>query len=357
MSCRPLFLVAGFGLLLLAGCDSAVNFQLPVSKGPRAETVEVVDVESAPVLKPGGSGEFDAVDVLNPSVVRGVDGKYWNLYSGFDGKTWRTGLAVSANGGGPWSKMGRVLSPDPAIWEGDEYSAANGSALADAGGEILYWYQAGKVGGRTGPQIGLARSTDGKAWKKEAEAVLRPGPYRSWDERGVADPYVVRVGDFYYLYYTGLDRAQRQQLGLARSRDGVHWEKNAANPILTLGPPSAESIASSVTSTGPTDFEEAGLGEPAVFAAGGVYWMLYTGRAWDEQRRIGLAKSDDGVHWSRVSGWTFAGHESWDRKVVCDPTVEVMPDGLIRVWFGGGDVASPDERLNGRIGLITLRAR
>ena len=314
-------------LLILAGCDSAGNFRLPpLADGPRAASLEVVGVESAPVLERGAQGEFDSVDVLNPSVVHG-DEELLNFYSGFDGKSWHTGIA--AFHGARWVKLGLRLSPE----EGD-YIAANGSAVRADGG-YLYWYQRGRL-----PRIGLARLR-GLKFVKERETVLSPGPYRSWDERGVADPYVVRLGEFYYLYYTGLDRAHRQQLGLARSRDGVHWEKHAANPILELG----------------TDaLDEGGLGEPAVFEAGGVYWMLYTGRAWDEQRRIGLARSEDGVAWKRVSGWVFAGREDWDRKVVCDPTVLVDGD-VIRVWFGGGNVASPDERLNGRIGVATLRVR
>jgi hypothetical protein len=32
----------------------------------------------------------------------------------------------------------------------------------------------------------------------------------------------------------------------------------------------------------------------------------------------------------------------------------VRPDG-IRVWFGGGDVASPDENLHGQIGVAMLQ--
>ncbi len=305
-----------FACLFLTGCD----FRLPLVTGVAA-TLDVVRVEPAPLLTRGAPGDFDAVDVLNPSVVGG-----WNFYSGFDGKAWHTGVAKDGR------KLGRVLSPEG--WEGD-YISANGSALS-VNGEFLYWYQGGRL-----PRIGLARSTDGRTFRKEASPVLTPGPYRSWDEKGVADPYVLRVGEFYYLYYTGLDRAQRQQLGLARSRDGVHWEKSGANPVLTLG-------------TDP--FEEAGLGEPAVFAAGGVYWMLYTGRAWDEQRRILLARSSDGVSWERVRGWVFAGREDWNRKVVCDPTVEVEGE-TVKMWFGGGDVASPDERLHGAIGMAVLRVR
>ncbi|MGH9667151.1 MAG: hypothetical protein ACRD9L_22230, partial [Bryobacteraceae bacterium] len=82
--------------------------------------------------------------------------------------------------------------------------------------------------------------------------------------------------------------------------------------------------------------------------------MLYTGRYRDEERRIGLARSTDGVRWERVKNAPiFAGAEEWNSKVVCDPTVE--PDGdSVRVWFGGGDKPRPDERLDGQIGFAML---
>ena len=83
--------------------------------------------------------------------------------------------------------------------------------------------------------------------------------------------------------------------------------------------------------------------------------MLYTGRDRKEQRRIGLAYSKDGVRWQRVSEAPFfAGSDAWNANVVCDPTV-VEESGDIRVWYGGGDVASPDENLHGQIGEFRLR--
>ena len=107
MSLRNLI---GLPMLLLAGCDSAGNFRLPpVSQTSHATGLEVARAESAPVLERGASGEFDAVDVLNPSVVRGADGVLWNFYSGFDGRTWHTGAAKFV--GDRWTKLGRVLSP------------------------------------------------------------------------------------------------------------------------------------------------------------------------------------------------------------------------------------------------------
>ena len=226
-----------------------------------------------------------------------------------------------------------ILTPDPQTWEGS-YIAANGSALSYQN-QFWYWYQAGPRGK---PRIGLARAVDTHSWRKEPNPVLEPGPYGSWDEYGVADPYVVRIDPYFYLFYLGQDRARRQRLGVARSTDGVRWEKLRANPVLELGDPGA--------------FDENGLGEPAVWNSHGFYWMLYTGRDTTENRRLGLARSTDGVHWRKLPV-VFSGNQPWDAKVICDPTVEVA-GGVIRVWFGGGDVASPEENLHGQIGLAIL---
>jgi hypothetical protein len=75
--------------------------------------------------------------------------------------------------------------------------------------------------------------------------------------------------------------------------------------------------------------------------------MLVTGRSANEHRALALAHSQDGVHWT--SDRVYQGTEPWNRAVLCDPTVLVEGD-RVRVWFGGGDRASPDENLHGQIG-------
>ena len=157
---------------------------------------------------------------------------------------------------------------------------------------------------------------------------------RAWDERAVADPYVIRIEPYFYMYYLGQDRAVRQRIGVARSGDGVHWEKLRANPLVEM------------------DEEEAGIGEPAVWQSHGFYWMLYTVRDFAENRCLRLARSTDGVHWTKLAVH-YKGTQPWNSKVICDPTVVVEGD-RIQVWFGGGDVASPDENLHGQIGFATL---
>ncbi len=314
----------------ITGCGAYVGFELPLEQGDAANLRFEWQLRAEPVLSHGPNG-WDSSDALNPSVVR-FSGAYLNLYSGFDGRTWHTAAATSADGV-TWSKLGVRLSPDPHSWEGD-YIAANGSALPREG-ELWYWYQAG-----TPPRIGLARSRDGVSWRKEPSPVLELGPIGSWDERGIGDPYVIEVQSNLYMFYVGMDRARRQRLGVAKSGDGVHWTKLISNPVLEIGPDAS--------------FDENGLGEPAVWRSHGRYWMLYTGRDRHEVRRIGLAESADGLHWQRSTrAPVFAGSQNWDAKVVCDPSV-IPAEGGVHVWFGGGDVARPDERIHGQIGYAFL---
>lgn len=257
-----------------------------------------------------------AVDTLNPTVANGK-----LFYSVFDGKSWHTALEDT-----------RVLSPDSRSWEGD-YIAANGTVIY-RNGEYLQWYHAA---GPSIPKIGFARSKDGKVWQKHPSPVLDQGPRGSWDERGVADPYVIEAGGQLWMFFLGQDRAHRQRLGVARSSDGITWTKLRTNPVIEKGSSS--------------EFDELGLGEPAVWHSHGMWWMLYTGRDRKEVRRMGLAKSRDICNWEKVPESVIEGDQSWNVKTVCDAHTEIQPDGRVKVWFGGGDVAHPAERVNGKIGI------
>jgi hypothetical protein len=298
---------------LAAGCGRYASFTLPEAPGGDTSLGYRFVAEPEPVVT---RGEFR--DALNPSVAGRV-----NLYSVYDGQ-WHTALATSEDGM-HWRKQGIVLRA-----AAGSYIAANGSAVS-YGGQVWYWYETGT---KDRLRISLARSADARTWRSEPAPVLDVGPVGAWDERAVADPYVIRIEPYFYMYYLGQDRAVRQRIGVARSGDGVHWEKLRANPVVEM------------------DEEEAGVGEPAVWQSDGFYWMLYTVRDFAENRYLRLARSTDGVRWTKLAV-RYKGAEAWDSKVVCDPTV-VVDRGRILVWFGGGDVASPDENLHGQIGFATL---
>jgi predicted GH43/DUF377 family glycosyl hydrolase len=320
-----------FSLCVLTGCVPYRDFTLPLQPGNAQKLTIEFQPRHDPVLTRGSKGAWDAHDVLNPSVIKTGTG-YLNLYSGFDGTTWRTGIATSPDRL-TWTKRTQILAPSPSSWEGG-YIAANGSVIEHSG--LSYYYQAGQP-----PRIGLAREISGSSWTKRTQPVLDVGPYGSWDEMGVADPYVIEEAGKLYMFYLGMDRARRQRLGVAMSDDGTNWYKLRSNPVLELGSFGA--------------FDENGLGEPAVWVSNGFYWMLYTGRDRREYRRLGLARATDGVHWGKLP-YVFSGSDPWDSAVICDPTV-LVEGGEIRVWFGGGDVPHPVQEIHGQIGYGVLRIR
>src|ERR1017187_7444883 len=163
-----------------AGCGRYANFTLPEVPGGDPSLVFRFMAEPEPVLT---RDQFR--DALNPSVAGRV-----NLYSVYDGQ-WHTALATSEDGM-HWRKQGIVLRA-----AAGDYIAANGSTLSYGGG-ISYWYETGK---KDRLRISLARSKDARTWRREAAPVLETGPVGAWDERAVADPYVIRTGGYFYMYY------------------------------------------------------------------------------------------------------------------------------------------------------------
>src|SRR5260221_10424775 len=68
--------------LLVSGCNRYADFALPAPP-PSQTTATSFDwkPDPAPALSPG---DWDSVDVLNPSVVH-LSSVFYNFYSGFDG--------------------------------------------------------------------------------------------------------------------------------------------------------------------------------------------------------------------------------------------------------------------------------
>lgn len=126
---------------------------------------------------------------------------------------------------------------------------------------------------------------------------------------------------------------------LAQSHDGLHWTKLRSSPILEPG--------------GPGSIDENGVGEPAVWRAHGNYWMLYTGRARNEVRRLALARS-------RTASTGNALRSSWKAHNPGTPRWSATP----RCWWktigsGSGSAAETSpirlKTSSGQIGYGELR--
>ncbi len=128
-------------------------------------------------------------------------------------------------------------------------------------------------------------------WRRCAgNPVLRPGG--RYDADGCMNPFVVRVGDEYWMYYSGVcDDGHRICLATARLDDPATWTKRGM--VLDLG--------------GEGRFDRQWLVLPLVMKISGRWHLYYTGRntALGEGLQsfcgIGLAVSDDGLRFERYS--------------------------------------------------------
>ncbi len=174
-----------------------------------------------PVLPAGKAGSWDDRAVSMPYVVN--DGKsLCMIYSG-SGKGGGFGLAMSTDGV-KWTRHG-----DQPLLRG--LGGSMDPCLRKFNGQYVLWYV-----GQQGKSYRIFRATspDGVKWTKHPKPVLPLGGKGDFDETSQAGPVVVKVDDVFYLFHLG-GSSKGWKGGLATSRDGVHWTKSKANPILEAG--------------------------------------------------------------------------------------------------------------------------
>lgn len=198
--------------------------------------------------------------------------------------------ALTPLDGGRWAETPAglpVIDRGPAgAW--DHYAVDNPFVFVEDG--VYYCFYEGQdkpfpQGGRE--RSGLAISRDGLHWEKWAgNPVLDVGPAGAWDGRVAKLPVVSKHGDLYYLFYSGRD-AHTKNIGLATSPDLRRWTKHPQNPVLRGRPGRWDRQLS----THPA----------AVVERGGHFYLLYRGmESFYKKQALGLAVSDDLVHWRRA---------------------------------------------------------
>ncbi len=181
-----------------------------------------------------------------------------------------------------------VIAPDPnQSWE--SLHTFNPAAIV-RNGKVYVLYRAEdnsgemKIGLHTS-RIGLAESSDGIHFTRRPEPVLGPGNDSEHDREwpgGCEDPRIAEAPDgTYVLTYTQWNR-KRTDVGIATSRDLIHWTKHG--PIFARD--ASYKSAAVVTH----------LHHGRLIAAkiNGKYWMY-----WGEIV-VRLATSDDLIHWTPI---------------------------------------------------------
>jgi predicted GH43/DUF377 family glycosyl hydrolase len=174
----------------------------------------------------------EAVDITRPFVM--VEGDGLTMWYSAHSETHVVIARATSRDGVSWQRQGVVLEPNEP-WE--KQSVMCPSVMRDEDGLYHMWYSGGE---RYEPDaIGYATSADGIHWAHvSAEPVLRPDPDSAWETERVAGAHVFRHDGLLYAAYIGFANGfEDSAIGIARSKDGVHWERHAGNPVISRGEP------------------------------------------------------------------------------------------------------------------------
>ena len=108
------------------------------------------------------------------------------------------------------------------------------------GSFIMIYTGFGRVLDRWGDRGGLAMSEDFVKWTKYPDNPVFPlGESGAWDDAHVRPKGIIKYGDYHYMFYEGAHYAEHvalwfDQVGMARSKDLIHWERYPYNPIIPI---------------------------------------------------------------------------------------------------------------------------
>lgn len=259
------------------------------------------------VIAPHNNGlEYDC-----PSVFR-KGRKWYMIYLVYDGRGYETLLAESKNLLN-WKYLGKVLSfSDSTDWDANQ--KAGYAALEDYkwGGSYQlkrfankYWmsYLGGPTKGYEAGilSIGIAHTKTSPAKAHEWNRLKRPAltvhdsDVSWWDTRTLYKSTIIwdksqRIGYPFVMYYNAkgkdtLDpKRETERIGMAVSKDMVHWKRFGKNPVL--------------------DHQHGITGDPYIQKIGNVWVMFYFGAWWGPTPGAfnRFACSYDLIHWTDWKG-------------------------------------------------------
>jgi hypothetical protein len=157
-----------------------------------------------------------------------------------------------------------------------------------------------------------------------ANPVLEPTPL-SFDQYGVQEPVVIKMGSIYKMWYAGRDQSKLTRVGYATSPDGITWNHPTSGAVLTLGNQGS--------------FDAKGVSPAEVMYDLGIYKMWYIGESAAGDKRSGYASSHDGISWTRLAGgqsiMSPGAPGAWDESLSLIAAVAKDGTGFSATYFGG----------------------
>jgi predicted GH43/DUF377 family glycosyl hydrolase len=231
----------------------------------------------------------------------------------------------------PFGKWTR-LSPDPIVsprGEGFESAGTFNPSVVKKDGKFVMLYRAQDHHGTS--SLGYATSDDGIRFERRAEPVMvSEAPYEKGG--GVEDPRLQKIGNTYYLTYTGYNNVdgvaadkKDAQLCLATSLDLIHWKRQG---IIIPG------------YKGKWNVKWTKSGAIAPEKINGKYWMYYLADAKGKDSQMGVAYSEDLLHWTEALDHPVLSSRagSFDSQVVePGPPPIVTQQGIFLIYNGADD--------------------
>jgi hypothetical protein len=195
-------------------------------------------------LLSGVSGAWDEDGMAALQIVRDTSmDRYIMAYQGytFDGSSWSIGVGVASSEDGiSWDRS----TANPVLmqgtpYNGDVYITWPFALYAGEGGGVTAYLGGGQLGSPV-DMYAAQLSDDLSGWDIMEDPVIEAGP-EMYDQLGISDASVVKVGDTYYMFYVGFSDWEpieggasvplHTTLNLATSRSGISWEKHPSNPL------------------------------------------------------------------------------------------------------------------------------
>jgi predicted GH43/DUF377 family glycosyl hydrolase len=233
---------------------------------------------------------------------------------------------------GSWSRISDtpIIAP-----KGDGFESAGtfNPSVVRYDGKFVMLYRAQDHKGKS--SLGYATSQDGVHFVRRPEPVMvAEAPYETGG--GVEDPRLVKIGDTFYLTYTGYNNQGGSgvhatgpihgdaQLCLATSTDLIHWKRQGV-------------IMPAYKGKWNVGWTKSGAIIPE--RINGKYWMYYLADTDHQLTQMSIAYSTDLLHWTDVLDHPVLASrpKMFDSQVVEPGPAPIMSDDGIFLIYNGAD--------------------
>lgn len=275
---------------------------------------------------------------------------------------------------GDIDRLGRPHSKDPHV-------------VAFNGRYLMYFSIPPEAGNASsGWNIGIAESTDLVNWRKVGEITPQAGC--DYEQKGLCAPCALVRDGVVHLFYQTYGNREHDAICHASSTDGIHFTRNATNPIFhptgtwtcgraidaevcefngqyflyfaTRDPAFDIQMQGVATAPAGTNFNreewtqatDAPILKPelpwegkciegaSIAQRNGRLYMFYAGAYNNAPQQIGVAVSDDGINWQRMSDEPFlrnGGADDWNACESGHPHIFTDSDGRTYLFYQGNN--------------------